>query len=115
MPVSGRLFLGVNEPSGQVRAGSFHVAVQWVPPVNPPVAYYPAFPRQMLDSLPPRVTDIEGILSERVNFVVVGTPEKRQAALSDGGWMRQTRPRKRQSGRACWLACRKSRTYRAPL
>ena len=86
VPVAGRLFLGVNEPEGQAGAGSFHVTVQWAPPVAPPVAYYPVFPQQMLDSIPVRVTDLEGIPSDRVNFIVIGTLEKLQAALSDAGW-----------------------------
>jgi len=94
VPVAGRLFLGVNEPEGQAAAGSFHVTVEWMPPAAPATSYYPVFPQQMLDSLPLRVTDIEGNLSERVNFIVVGTREKLQAALSDGGWMPADRTKK---------------------
>lgn len=94
VPVGGRLYLGVNEPQGQAGAGSFHVIVQWSPAVAPPVAYYPVFPQQMLDSIPLRDTDIEGNLSDRVNFIVVGTQEKLQAALSDAGWMMAEKSKK---------------------
>jgi hypothetical protein len=94
VPVTGRLFLGVNVPEGQAGAGSFHVTVQWSRALAPPVAYYPVFPQQMLDSIPVRVTDIEGILSDRVNFIVVGALEKLQAALSDAGWMMAEKSKK---------------------
>jgi LssY-like putative type I secretion system component LssY len=94
VPAAGRLYLGVNEPNGQAAAGSFRVTVQWGPVNPPPVAYYPVFPQDMLDSIPGRVTDLQGNLSERVNFIVVGTREKLQAALSDGGWMMAEKDKK---------------------
>lgn len=87
VPVGGRLFLGVNEAGAQAGAGSFHVSVQWGPAAPPPVAYYPVFPQQILDSIPARVTDMQGNWAERVNFIIVGSLDKLQAALSDAGWM----------------------------
>ena len=94
VPVNGHLFLGVNETAGQLAAGSFHVTVQWSQAAASPVAYYPVFPQQMLDSLPSRVSDIEGNLGDRVNFIIVGSQERLKAALSDAGWMLADRTKK---------------------
>ena len=102
VPVSGHLFLGVNETAGQLAAGSFHVTVQWSQATTPPVAYYPVFPQQMLDSIPARVTDIDGNLGDRVNFIIVGSQEKLKAALSDAGWLLADRTKK--ECRLAWRA-----------
>ena len=40
----------------------------------------------MLDSIPLRVTDIEGNLGDRVNFIIIGSFERLRSALSDAGW-----------------------------
>jgi hypothetical protein len=94
VPVSGHLFLGVNETAGQLGAGSFHVTVQWSPSSTTPVAYYAVFPQQMLDGIPSRVTDIEGNLGDRVNFIIVGSQQRLLSALSDAGWMLADRTKK---------------------
>ena len=90
VPVDGRLFLGVNQQAGQLGSGSFHVTIERTkaPPsaVNA-AAHLPVLTQQMLDSIPLRVSDAEGNAGDRVNFIIVGSQEKVQAALSAAGWV----------------------------
>jgi len=90
VPVDGRLFLGVNQQAGQLGSGSFHVTIERTkaPPsaVNA-AAHLSVLTQQMLDSIPLRVSDAEGNAGDRVNFIIVGSQEKVQAALSAAGWV----------------------------
>ena len=89
-PVAGHLFLGINQQSGRNGTGSYHVIVERT---NGSAAAanaamrLPVFTQQMLDSLPGRVTDALGNLGDRVNFVVIGSQERLEKALTDAGWV----------------------------
>lgn len=90
-PIAARLFLGVNEMPNMTGTGSFQVTVEYTPvaaaKVNAAAAPLPAFTQQMLDKIPTRVQDAAGNLGDRVNFVVIGSQEKLQAALKAAGWV----------------------------
>ena len=47
----------------------------------------PAFPQSLIDSIPRRVTDPNGALGDRVNFILIGSQEQVQAALKAAGWV----------------------------
>ena len=88
-PVSGRLFLGINLPPGEVAEGSFKVTVERVagekkPAVNVPIS---KLTQDQLDIVPPRVVDDVGTQGDRVNFLVVGSEEQVRAALQAAGWV----------------------------
>jgi hypothetical protein len=96
-PLAGRLFLGINELAGNTGSGRYHVTVEWaqgVSPVARAAAYLPRVTQQMLDSIPPRVTDEEGNLGDRVNFIVVGSQDRLKAALAATNWVLVDRTRK---------------------
>ena len=90
-PVAGRLFLGVNEMANATGTGSLHAVVERtsVAPSKTSAAAVPvpAFTQQMLDQIPPRVNDALNNPGDRVNFVVVGSQDKLQSALSAAGWV----------------------------
>ena len=91
VPVPGRLFLGINEMPNAVGNGSYHVVIERtaaapskVTTANVPV---PPFTQAMLDSIPLRVNDAMKNPGDRVNFIVIGSQEKLQAALNAAGWV----------------------------
>jgi hypothetical protein len=88
-PVAGRLFLSINQQSGQTSTGSYHVIVERTKG-SAAAAYgvrLPVFTQEMLDRLPVRVTDAFGNLGDRVNFMVIGSEERLQQALTEAGWV----------------------------
>ncbi len=91
VPVGGRLFLGVNEMAVMMGTGSFHVVIEHTAVVASKVSAspvpLPAFTQQMLDGLPQRVNDALNNPGDRVNFIVIGSQEKLQSALSAAGWV----------------------------
>jgi len=91
VPVPSRLFLGINQMPNMLGKGSYHVTIERtavalskVSAGNTPL---PAFTQVMLDQVPLRVNDALGNLGDRVNFVVIGSQEKLQAAFSAAGWV----------------------------
>jgi LssY-like putative type I secretion system component LssY len=90
VPIAGRLFLGINQQSAQTFAGSYHVIVErtvGTAATANAAMHLPLFTQQMLDGLPGRVTDAFGNLGDRVNFIVIGSQEKLQEALTEAGWV----------------------------
>jgi len=89
-PIAGRLFLGINQSSNDQPTGSYHVTVEIVAGTAPPVAAnlpLPHFTQAMLDSIPSRVQDAQGNAGDRVNFVIVGSQSKLEAAYKAAGWV----------------------------
>ena len=89
-PITGRLYLGINESANDQPTGSYHVIVDVVAApaavaaANVPL---PRFTQAMLDSIAPRVQDADGIPGDRVNFIIVGSQEKVEAAYRAAGWV----------------------------
>ena len=91
-PVAGRLFLSINQTSFDQATGSYHVTVDHkAAPAGQLAARQnirvPAFPQSLIDSIPRRVTDPNGALGDRVNFILIGSQEQVQAALKAAGWV----------------------------
>ncbi len=88
-PISGRLFLGINQMPSAPGDGSFHAVIEHMAGVTKTTAAgpLPIFNQQMLEQIPPRVNDAQGNLGDRVNFVLIGSQEKVQAALTAAGWV----------------------------
>jgi LssY C-terminus len=88
-PIAGHLFLGINQMPSTPGTGSFHVVIERKAGVAPTTAAKPiaAFTQEMLEQLPTRVNDAQGNLGDRVNFVVIGSQENVQTALSAAGWV----------------------------
>jgi dienelactone hydrolase len=90
-PVTGRLFLSINQTSFDQATGSYHVTVerkaaaaQIAPRKNVNV---PAFPQSLIDSIPRRVSDPNNAPGDRVNFILIGSQDRVQAALKAAGWV----------------------------
>jgi hypothetical protein len=91
-PVAGRLYLGINEmPALGTGEGSYHVTIQRRAASQKLAAVsnipLPKFTQQMLDKIPARVNDAEGNQGDRVNFILIGSRDKVQTALSTAGWV----------------------------
>lgn len=92
VPVAGRLYLGINEmPALGTGEGSYHVTIQRRAAAQKLAAVsnvpLPKFTQQMLDRIPARVNDAEGNQGDRVNFILIGSRDKVQTALSTAGWV----------------------------
>ncbi len=89
-PIAGRLFVGINQGATDQPSGSYQVTVELVAgpvqaaSVNVKV---PQFTQALLDSIPPRVEDAAGTQGDRVNFVIVGSQSKVEAAFRAAGWV----------------------------
>lgn len=88
-PISGRLFLGLNLPPGEIAQGSFKVTVKRVAGEKKPVVSgpIPKLTQEQLDQVPPRVVDDAGTPGDRTNFIIVGSEEKVRSALQAAGWI----------------------------
>lgn len=96
-PISGRLFLAINEASNDQATGSYHVKIEQTAAAKPAAqneAKVPAFPQTMIDAIPRRVSDAGGNPGDRVNFILVGSQEQVQAALKAAGWVTVDRTNK---------------------
>jgi hypothetical protein len=89
-PISERLFLGINQASGDTGAGSFTVKLTRVaaapPPVDVSTLKLPVMTQQLLDSIATRVQDPAGTQGDRVNFIVVGDEKRLVEAFKQAGW-----------------------------
>ena len=96
-PVAGRLFVGINQGAADQPTGSYQVAVELVAgPVQAASASVkvPQFTQSLLDSIPTRVEDAAGTQGDRVNFVIVGSQSKVEAAFRAAGWVTVDKTRK---------------------
>jgi len=91
-PVTGRLFLSINQTSFDQASGSYHVIVERkaAPAAQRSVrtdVRVPAFPQSLIDSIPRRVSDPNDAPGDRVNFILIGSQDRVQAALKAAGWV----------------------------
>jgi hypothetical protein len=90
-PISGRLFLGINQMTSAAGTGSYHVIIKRTSAPSSQASaapiHVPSLTQRMLDSIPARVNDLLGNAGDRVNFVLVGSEEKVQAAFTAAGWV----------------------------
>jgi hypothetical protein len=91
MPVAGRLFLNINQPSNSNATGAFTLTLRLVKSGGPAAAAYtgklPAITAAYFDRIPRRVSDPAGNPGDRVNFVIVGSEDQMKQALKAAGWV----------------------------
>lgn len=97
-PVTGRLFLSINQTSFDQATGSYHVTVERKAAApqaaNRKNVNVPAFPQSLIDSIPRRVSDPNDAPGDRVNFILIGSQDRVQAALKAAGWVAVDRTNK---------------------
>jgi len=91
-PVTGRLFLSINQMSLDQATGSYHVTVERKAATASQNAakqnvHVPAFPQSLIDSIPRRVSDPNDAPGDRVNFILIGSQDRVQSALKAAGWV----------------------------
>lgn len=95
---SGRLFLGINGPSGDTADGSFHATISISPPKpgassgggaspSATATTIAALPPDLLEKIPRRVSDKDGNPGDMVNFLIVGSEDRMKAAFGAAGWV----------------------------
>lgn len=96
VPVSGRLFVGLNESETDASSaqGSFHVTIEVVQegtgsanaggPAETPVA---GITPDLLNKIPRRVTDPSGRPGDMVNVLIVGTQDQVVKTFTTAGWV----------------------------
>lgn len=93
-PVAGRLYVAINQGSIDQASGSYHVTIKRAAAAPKPAAAkaavagnVPAFPQNLIDSIPRRVSDPDGNPGDRVNFILIGSQDQVQTALKAAGWV----------------------------
>jgi hypothetical protein len=98
VPVSGRLFLGINQLDADEADGSFNVKVETLETASksassvaakpaPADAPIPSITSEVLKKIPRRVADKAGDPGDMVNFLIVGSEESLREAFKDAGWV----------------------------
>lgn len=91
IPVAGRLYLGLNQPSSDVAAGEFEVTVERILPNREAAEHKSAeivpMTEEQLNSVPARVTAQDSTPGDRVNFFIVGNEAQVTSALRSAGWV----------------------------
>ncbi|MGQ9917282.1 MAG: LssY C-terminal domain-containing protein, partial [Bryobacteraceae bacterium] len=90
MSVSGRLFLGINQNSSP-SSGRYQAVIEILEKVGESIQKFegelPPITEEILDKIPRRVVDKDGLEGDRVNFLILGTEEQVKRALLDVGWV----------------------------
>src|SRR5262249_4142151 len=104
-PVAGRLFLGINQSTKDAAAaqGNFQVTINVLeagagsaagakagPTVGGGLAEtnVPSLTPDLLEKIPPRVTDQQGNPGDMVNVLIVGTEDQLVQAFTTAGWVK---------------------------
>jgi dienelactone hydrolase len=102
----GRLFLGINQASGDTGRGSYAVRIRVAAgdsAVAMPaaarfepreVASLAGITRKLFEKIPRRVQDPDGTPGDMVNFLLLGDEETVKQALQDAGWVKVDRTTK---------------------
>jgi hypothetical protein len=93
----GRLFLGVNQTTGDTSTGQYDVSVNVVPSTKStviidaaapaPTAKATSFDAKIFEKIPRRVVDQQGNKGDAVNFLIVGSKEQLEATFAQAGWV----------------------------
>jgi len=90
MTASGRLFVGVNQNSAPM-SGQYQVTVEILEKAGASTEKFegdlPPITDEILDKIPRRVVDKDGLEGDRVNFLILGEEEQMKRALLDAGWV----------------------------
>ena len=100
----GRLFLGVNQTTGDTSTGQYDVSVNIASSAKniassaksatiidtaapAPTAKATAFDTKIFEKIPRRVVDQQGNKGDAVNFLIVGSKEQLEATFAQAGWV----------------------------
>jgi hypothetical protein len=92
----GRLYLGVNQTSGDTSDGQYNVTVEIVPAAQNLLSTTPApvttataqpFDTAIFEKIPRRVVDMQGNKGDAVNFLIIGSKDQLEAAFAQAGWV----------------------------
>lgn len=90
MTAAGRLFVGVNQNASPVR-GKYLVKVEILEKAGEKKEEFhgelPPITDEILDKIPRRVVDRNGIEGDRVNFLILGSEDQVKQALLSVGWV----------------------------
>ena len=88
-PITGHLFVAINQSGFDQATGSYHLTITRTPTTKTAAANITvaSFPQALLNSIPRRVTDPNGAPGDRVNFIIVGSKDQMQATLKAAGWV----------------------------
>lgn len=98
-PISGRLFLGINQSAkdASTAQGSFQVTITvldhglatgGIAAGGPPETPIPALATDIIEKIPRRVTDPQGNAGDMVNVLIVGTEDELVQTFTAAGWVK---------------------------
>lgn len=98
-PISGRLFLGINQSVKDASAaqGSFQVTIAvldagpatgGIAAGGPPETPIPALTAEIIEKIPRRVTDPQGNAGDMVNVLIVGSEDELVQTFTAAGWVK---------------------------
>ena len=101
-PVSGRLFLGINQSNSDasIAQGAFHVSIEILNPGStgasaaeggPADAPIAGIAPDLLEKIPRRVSDPQGNPGDMVNVLIVGSQSELLQAFAAAGWVQVDR------------------------
>lgn len=90
MPAAGRLFIGVNQNASPAE-GRYKVTVEVVEHAGAAettfTGHLPEITDGILEKIPRRVVDKNGLEGDRVNFLILGTEEQVKGGFLSAGWV----------------------------
>src|SRR4029077_18654879 len=98
-PIAGRLFLGINQrlKKPSTAKGKFHVKIEILDPCpttaaattagGPPDAPILSITPALLERIPRRISDPQGIAGDMVNVLIVGTEDEVVQVFTTAGWV----------------------------
>ena len=94
-PITGRLALGINQPSNDAGTGTFVVRVEiYAPedgkarPVAKQVSSMPGIDNALFAKIPRRVRDKQGNPGDMVNFLILGSQTAMENVFTSAGWVK---------------------------
>jgi hypothetical protein len=97
-PLGGRLWIGLNQTSGETAEGSYHVTVQILDPgdASKAMALLPdqakpltvsGIDNHLFEKIPRRIGDLQGNPGDMVNFLILGTEGQMRGLFQSAGWV----------------------------
>jgi len=94
-PITGRLFLGINQASNDTGEGSYKVSLtvyaseETTPRVVArPVVSMPGIDNSLFSKIPRRISDKEGNPGDMVNFLILGNEDQMKQVFTTAGWVK---------------------------
>jgi hypothetical protein len=94
-PIPGKLFIGINQTSGDTGDGSYHVkllvyaSADTTPRlVARPVPSLPGIDNSLFSKIPRRISDREGNPGDMVNFLILGDEDQMKKVFTTAGWVK---------------------------